>query len=408
MIFVRTKRAWVAAAALVVASAVGTQASAEVICATARKTTWNVPNGGLVINRSGGMVRVILDAVNEWGTHSVLSHGTDFWVTQATAKQPATQDSCSVPIKKADLTNAGPGVSAVSLPALYVYYFANGLWSSGIGTRASGSTAKVNGVEGMEWYSGNSPAGDWGYFEGRANPWTWYPASSNRGRKVADFMWTWPLWGSFATGGDLVYRYQADDGVFMRYGFNRFLDMRNLYKGDANGNIGQVCSTLPAWASWRAEQGGVRVHTPYSHTDKVRAIDALRGAVKYECDSGFVNAVVGFNYNGILSRAYCEVHDFINGGDMCTRAANQVTNAFAVDTADTTSTGWSGVRSNTAIKPKSISPDCLAGRNTNHCYPVYGPSSPAGATEWGSSPWAWDAPRKVTWSGSTAYSCWSN
>ena len=99
------KKNWVVAGALVAVTAMATQASAETICATARRTTWNVPKGGVIINRStSGVVKVILDSVNEWGTHTAMSHGFDGWVTHSTAKQPATQDSCSVPIKRVDLS----------------------------------------------------------------------------------------------------------------------------------------------------------------------------------------------------------------------------------------------------------------------------------------------------------------
>jgi hypothetical protein len=394
------RKTWVAAAALTAATAMATQASAETICATARKTTWNVPNGGLIINRSqAGVVKVILDAVNEWGTHSALSHGFDTYVSESTSKQPATQDSCSVPIKRTDLTNAGPGASQITLPSMYVYYFGGAnIGSTVIGTRAGGSS--VGGQAGMEWYSGNNRAADDGYYDGLPDPWVRFPGSANRGAKIANFLWDWPLWNGFATGtivfgsggigvqhGDDIIRLQADDGTLIRYGFNRYLDMKNTHKGDLNGNIGVVCAGLPAFASWRAGQGGVLPHDRYSHTEKARAINALWNTIHNECDD---------HIGGVFDSSFWEINVGCIGYDVCGRAADLVTNTFAVDRAEVGS-AWKTVRDNTSVKPFSISPDCLAGWN-NKCFTEGG----------GSSAWGWDIGRTVTWSGSTKFSCWSN
>jgi hypothetical protein len=400
MVFANSKQ-WVAAAVLTAASAMATQASAETICATARKTTWNVPNGGLVINRSSaGVVKVILDSVNEWGTHTAMSHGYDFWVSHSTAKMPSVQDSCSVPINRNELNNSGPGASAIRLPAMYVNYFGgNDVGSRVLATRTSG-TAGFGGQAGMEWYLGNNRADDWGYYEGRADPWVFYPGSSNRGFQAVEYLWDWPLYGMFDTGGivlsgglpmfvsaEPIYRYQADDGKYMRYGYNRYLDMKNTHKGDLNGNIGVVCSGLPAFASWRSGAGGVLPHSRYSHDEKKRAINALWNKVHQECEDG-----VG----GVFDASFWEMNVGCIDYDVCGRAADIVTNTFAVDRAEVGG-AWKTVRDNSSIKPFSISPDCLAGRN-GKCY----------ATGGGSSPWAWDVGRAVTWSGSTAFSCWSN
>src|SRR4051794_10869105 len=36
---------------------------------------WNVPNGGVVFNRGDGPIRNVVDAIGEYRTHSMLSHG---------------------------------------------------------------------------------------------------------------------------------------------------------------------------------------------------------------------------------------------------------------------------------------------------------------------------------------------
>jgi len=388
MVFVNRNNL-VAAAALTAATAMATQASAETICATARKTTWNVPNGGVVISRaSGGVVKVILDSVNEWGTHTAMSHGTDFWVSHSTAKMPRVQDSCSTPINRNDLNNSGPGASAISLPAMYVNYFGGAdVGSKVLQTRSSGTTT-FGGQAGMEWYSGNNPDDDWGYFDGEADPWVFYPGNSNRGLQAIQYLWDWPLYGTFGTSAsDGIYRYQADDGGYIRYGYNRYLDMKNTHKGDLDGNIGVVCSGLPAFASWRSGAGGVLPHSRYTHDDKKRAVNALWNKVHQECDDGI---------GGVFDTSFWEVNIGCFGYDVCGRAADLVTNTFAVDRAEVGG-AWKTVRDNTAIEPYSISPDCIAGWNAK-CF----------ATGGGSSPWAWDVGRSVTWSGSTSFSCWSN
>jgi hypothetical protein len=396
MMFVNRRKNWVAAAALTAATVMAAQASAETICATARRTTWNVPKGGLIINRStGGVVKVILDSVNEWGTHTAMSHGYDTYVSHSTAKQPSTQDSCSVPIKRVDLTNAGPGASQITLPSMYVYYFGGAnIGSTVVGTRADRSG--FGGQAGMEWYWGNNRDEDWGFYEGEANPWVYFPGYSNRAAKIADFLWDWPLWNSFATAGvvfpkivpgDPIIRLQADDGQLIRYGFNRYLDMKNTHKGDLNGNIGVVCSGLPAFASWRSGQGGVLPHDRYTQTEKARAINALWDTIHNECENSI---------GGVFDSSFWEINVGCIGYDVCGRAADMVTNTFAVDRAEVGG-AWKTVRDNTSVKPFSISPDCLAGWN-NKCF----------ATGGGSSAWGWDVGRIVTWSGSTKYTCWSN
>jgi len=219
MMLAKSKR-WVSAAAMVVATAAAAPAGADTTCGVASKTAWNVPDGGLVISRTGGVIRVILDAVNEWGTHTVLSNGYDSWVTHATATQPGQQDACSVPIKRTDLSNATPGAEQVTLPAIYWFYFGSrNIGSAVIPTRTSGGTSP-GGVDGMEWYSGNSPDDDWGYYQDDADPWVFFPGGSNRGQQVADFEWNWPNYGMFGTAAtDGIYRIQSDDGNYMRYSF---------------------------------------------------------------------------------------------------------------------------------------------------------------------------------------------
>jgi hypothetical protein len=394
------KNIWFSALALVTIGATAVPASAETICATARKTTWNVPNGGLVLSRSKGFIATILDEVNEWGTHSVLSNGTDFWVTHSTARQPMVQNSCSIPLRRSDFDNALPGAQQISLPSAYVFYFGDQTWTTPQGTRVTGSLNSLRGITGMEWYSGNNPNGDWGYYEGRSNPWQWFPGNSDRGGKVANHFWAWTPFASIATSGNPVnYFYQIQEPIGgvakpIRYGFNQYLNMQNVHKGDLTNNVangregaGAVCSTLLAFGSWRAGQGGVSPRDSYTQDEKARAINALWNKVHSDCKNKGKDDF-GINWSDVA----CTISNY----DVCERAADQVVNAFTRDDARP-SEAWMAVRDNPSVLPRTISPDCLAGRNSK-CY----------ATGGGSSPWGWDVPKTVQWSGSTAYSCWTN
>jgi hypothetical protein len=164
--------------------------------------------------------------------------------------------------------------------------------------------------------------------------------------------------------------------------------MRNVHKGEVTGNPGVVCSTLPAFGTWRANQGGIKPHTRYTNSDKKRAIDAIWNTVYNGCEGSDNN----FFSSGFWEQLFCD----LTLHDVCARAADQVTNAFAVDKAEL-GKRFETIRNDSTITPFTISSDCLTGMNGK-----------CAVTGGGSSPWAWDAPRTVLWSGSTAFRCWSN
>src|SRR5687767_4113651 len=64
---------------------------------------WNAPNGALVLNRGGnGPITAVLDAVGEYRTHSMISHGPGGQVTHETMHSPGTTGwptYCSTPLK---------------------------------------------------------------------------------------------------------------------------------------------------------------------------------------------------------------------------------------------------------------------------------------------------------------------
>ena len=119
----------------------------------------------------------------------------------------------------------------------------------------------------------------------------------------------------------------------------------------------------------------------------MRAINALWNTIHNQCEDGI---------GGVFDSSFWAFNVGCIDYDVCGRAADMVTNTFAVDRAEVGG-AWKTVRDNTSIKPFSISPDCLAGWN-NKCF----------ATGGGSSAWGWDVGRIVTWSGSTSFNCWSN
>ncbi len=384
-----TTKRWVSAATAVFATVTAGYARADSpSCGYASKSAWNVPDGGLVIDRTGGFIPVVIDAINEWGTHTALSTGSG-WATQATALQPHQQsNSCSVPLARADLSDASPGAEQVTVSALYLFYFnGNDVGSNVIPTRG-GSWSNINGVQGMEWYSGNSPYDDYGYYVGDPNPYVFFPAGSNRGAQIADWEWNWPNYTGYTTGADNTYRLQSDDGNFMRYGYHQYMNMQNVYMGDDDGYVGVVCSTLHAWASWRSRMGGVLPSSTYSASQKVSAMNGLYDHIENLCNSKAPS--------DLFTADFFKYHVGCLGYNVCARAGNEVLNEFATDSPSTSASPWQGVRDDSSQLPYTISPDCLAGYSA--VCPYNGP---------GSSAWGWDVPRQVTWSGPTEYACWN-
>ena len=66
--------------------AVDAQASAE--CGSTA-AGWNAPNGAVVFNRGPGPIRSVMDAIGEYRTHSMLSHGPGGSVSHATLATPS-------------------------------------------------------------------------------------------------------------------------------------------------------------------------------------------------------------------------------------------------------------------------------------------------------------------------------
>jgi len=372
-------RRWVSAAAAIVASATAAQAGAtSPKCGNVSKTEWNVPDGGLMVERTGGHIKVVMDAINEWGTHVVLSNGGG-WATQSTALDPTTNDkSCSVPINRTSLSDAGPGGENITVQGLYLFlYNGSDIGSTALATR-NATGPNVNGIIGMEWYSGNNPDDDQGYYPDDQSGNVLFPGGSNRGAQIADFEWNWNNYSYDPT--DNVYRMQSDDGNYMRYGYHQYMDMGNVYTGNDDQYVGVVCSTLHAWASWRSGAGGVVPVGRYPASEKINAMNGLYGNVVDTCNS---------RTNWFLTGAWCF------GKDPCARAGNEVLNQFAIDSPSTEDRYWRAVRDDSSQLPYTISPDCLAGYSAQ-C-PWNGP---------GASAWGWDLPRPVTWSGPTSYGCW--
>src|SRR5262245_16629796 len=84
---------------------------------------WHAPNGSLVLSRGGeGPVTAVLDAVGEYRTHSMMSHGPGGEVTHETMYSPGTNGwptYCSTPLKVGELRDGYPGASRVNQGAIY-------------------------------------------------------------------------------------------------------------------------------------------------------------------------------------------------------------------------------------------------------------------------------------------------
>ena len=115
----------------------------HVAAATAREETrvevcggttyhWNAPKGAMVSSRAAtrGLLNVVVDAVGEYRTHTMLSHGPDRWVTHATRRQPKTQASCGKPFVPDDLRYGFPGAAQVNQAGIFKYLYANEGWAN--------------------------------------------------------------------------------------------------------------------------------------------------------------------------------------------------------------------------------------------------------------------------------------
>ncbi|WP_225413879.1 hypothetical protein [Stigmatella hybrida] len=315
---------------------------------------WNAPNGALVLTRgSGGPITSVLSGVGEYRTHSLLSHGPGGDVTHETMYTPGTNGwptYCSTPMKVNELASGYPGAARVNQGAIYQYLYGGG------------------GLEYIAYQRSRSSAG-----------------YDTKGETITN--WILNSMPTEATqskkdGGQSILRIKGDNGYPLNYTLYQYRDLEGVNTGTAGWNNGMVCSTMIAYAQFRAGFGAVSAYT-YDHATLVSAGNALYNAVETECNTG-----LGF-WTDIGSKATC-----FEG--ICDDAARQVRNCMAAGNCGTDDGNvWSSIANNPNTVSRSISPDRLGGWSGH-------PYSGTGA-----SVWSYDTSNTVQWnSGGNVYGCW--
>jgi hypothetical protein len=314
---------------------------------------WNAPNGALVLNRgAGGPITAVLDAVGEYRTHSMFSHGPGGQVTHETMYSPGTNGwptYCSTPLKVNELTTGYPGASRINQGAIYHYLYGGGS------------------LEFIAYQRSRTSAG-----------------YDTNGEAVSSYLLSLPAQAvtSKQNSGQTLYRLYGPNGALLNYVLYQYRDLESVHTGGVGWNNGMVCSTLIAHAQYRAGLGAVNPHV-YNHSQLVTAGNALYNSVEDECGSG-----LGF-WGGVGSTITC-----FEG--ICDDAGRQVRNCMAAGRCDTDSGSvWSSVANDTSTVARSISPDRLGGWS-GHPY-----------TGTGVSVWAYDTSNTLQWnSGGNVYGCW--
>lgn len=288
---------------------------AEAQCGYA-PASWNAPNGAVVFNRGPGPIRDVLDAVGEYRTHSMLSHGPGGGVTHATMRTPDQNGwptVCTLPLNATQLRYGYPGVESINQGGIYNFLFGE-----------SGST---------EWT---------GYQVG----------DSAKAATVGDTIWyNYPYVTDAAQGdGSQVIRRPLRNGARVNYSLYQYrtLETANLIPSNSVNN-GLVCSTFLAYAHNYSGQGAVSAYS-YSHSQLYNASNSLYNGTYNACKSA-----LGW-FQGALLTVACPFYN------VCGNAGNQVANCMSANRCDTGSSSvWKGVRDDPSTVATSISPDRIGG-----------------------------------------------
>ncbi len=337
------------------AALAGSSGTSDVACGST-SAGWSAPNGALVLSRGsgGGPVAAVLDAVGEYRTHSMFSHGPGGQVTHETMYTPGTNGwptYCSTPVKAGELTTGFPGASRINQGAIYQFFYGGGGNLQHLGYQRSRTSAgyDTKGESVSTWLLNSMPT----------------VATTSKQNSGQSFL-----------------RYKGVNGAVLNYVLYQYRDLENVHTGGTSWNNGMVCSTLLAHAQYRAGFGAVEPKV-YSHSQLQTAGNELYESVKDECNSG-----LGF-WSSIGSTITC----FEN---ICDDAGRQVRNCMAAGQCNTDSSSvWNNISNDSSTVARSISPDRLGGWSGH-------PWSGAGV-----SVWAYDSSNTIQWnSGGNVYGCW--
>lgn len=361
----------------------GGSATADVACGSSSAKS-NIPNGAVFLSRADGPVQAVLDATNEYRTHSGISHGNG-WYTHSTTYTPGTTGwptYCSTPAEPGELQNGYPGASQINDGGLYRFYYQPDTTQPGSG--AIGTTSGAHAVTAF-WYQRT--------------------ATNNQGLDTANWLWNTAYYAAVSSrqdGGASFYRV-GFTGVtpYTQYSLYQYRDYQGINAGTVPWNYGNVCSTELAYAQQQAGKGTVNNTrygegtNNYPHARVVAGLNALYNSVENQCSTS-----TGF-WTDFGAAITC-----FEG--ICDDAARQVTNCFADGINGhcyNDSNRWSQVRDNAwpggpvdasgYSTARSISPDNVGGWSGWG----YGTAAPY-------SVWSWDGSQQVYWNSAGAvYGC---
>jgi hypothetical protein len=314
--------------------------------------SWNAPNGAVVFSKGPGPVDAVLSAVGEFRSHSMLSHGTNGYISHATMREPGANDwpaLCSTPVNPAALEAGYPGWEQVNQGAIYTFLYGGG----------------------VTWL---------GYQLGD-------PAAA---ASIADSVfWNYPIFFNDPTPEDPSrgIDHPARNGARVPYSLHQFRDIEtaNTAPGSSFRN-GMVCSTFLAYAHAYAGRGVIPAFG-YGHSQLNQAAWALFNSVSNDCSSGS-----GFWGQVAVAAGACAWNPFDPFPNLCARAANQVANCMATGTCNSTATTWLNIANDPASTARTISPDRIGGW---------------GVHPWNIDTWSPDNNHDVQWNvGGAVYGCW--
>ncbi|MBN1208087.1 MAG: hypothetical protein JXB05_24700, partial [Myxococcaceae bacterium] len=267
---IRSAAVVVAAIAAPVAFA-GASDTSDVACGSS-SSGWNAPNGAMVLSRGsgGGPVAAVLDAVGEYRTHTMMSHGPGGQVTHETMYTPGTTGwptYCSTPVKPDELKTGYPGAARINQGGIYQFLYGGGASLQYIAYQRSRTSAgyDTKGETVSNWLLNSMPT---------------VAASSKQ------------------NSGQTLQRYKGPNGNVLNYVLYQYRDIETTNIGGAGWNNGMTCSTMVAHAQYRAGFPAVEAYV-YNHSLLQTAGSALSASVEDECNTG-----LGF-WKGIGSTITC-------------------------------------------------------------------------------------------------------
>jgi len=348
------------------------------VCASS-SAHWNAPNGALVSARSGthSPVNRAITSMGGYRTHTMLSNGPD-WITHAAIKVQSRSGSSACqypePLVPSSVSYGGPGASQINNAAVYDYLFVN------------------DGVEYLVYQPGNADG-------------------TNKGAAIANWAWSTMPYASKGTAG---YQLLTPGGKSIFYKMGELAQFSYRYESD--GRDGTICSEF-AWSLqyryndtvpptvppfWCIIGGGPCQYQPWVTVPHQQSADAL---------NAFYNQVrsICLNENvGIVEWVGTPLACGVSASDICTRAANQMTNCIAWWT-DACSDNY--VYAGGSPSPVYDSPWKMSARASSFTANTLSPDQLSGWAPYTTdfSTWDYSGDFPVTWnsSGGAVYGCWN-